>query len=326
VGQERLMESGLNLDFNGDQEAIRAAVDRFCQQQNVEDIARQSAAQFPRMLWQQLAELGAFYPAAPGHEEAGGVVEVCAISETLGHHVFPGPIAATFLAIQLLDPENAAGLTDGETLVSLSSADSTLLPCGIEADLYLIADGLNISLAHTPIHVEPVPTLGGETWGRALLKVDKTLPNASRAFMLGNIATAAYLAGAAWRLIKDASEHAATRKQFGKTLGEFQAVSHPLADCAISVTGAQSLARAAACSFDSKDTARAEHLAAGAITSSRRASLNAAFVCHQVFAGIGITLEGPAFHISRRIRQIASTPPASTREQDILLAEAGLGA
>ena len=63
------MEYGLNLDFNEDQEAIRAAVDRFCQQQNVEDIARQSAAQFPRMLWQQLAELGAFYPAAPGHEE-----------------------------------------------------------------------------------------------------------------------------------------------------------------------------------------------------------------------------------------------------------------
>lgn len=320
------MDSTINLEFNEDQEAIRAAIDRFCQQQNVEGIARQSATPFPRVLWQQLAELGAFYPASPGHTEAGGAVEVCAISETLGHHVFPGPIAATYLAIQLLDPENTTGLADGTTLVSLSSADSTLLPWGTEADLFLIVDALNISLAHAPDHVEPVPTLGGEIWGRALLKVDNTLPGADRALVLGNIAAAAYLTGAAWRLLKDASEHAATRKQFGKTLGEFQAVSHPMADCAISVTGAQSLARAAACSFDNEDTTRAEHLAAGAITSSRRASLNTAFVCHQVFAGIGITVEGPAFHISRRIRQIASTPPASTREQDILLAEAGLGA
>ncbi len=33
----------------------------------------------------------------------------------------------------------------------------------------------------------------------------------------------------------------------------------------------------------------------------------------------------PAFHISRRIRQLASAPPVGTREQDLLLAAAGLG-
>jgi alkylation response protein AidB-like acyl-CoA dehydrogenase len=320
------MESGLDLGFNEDQEAIRAAIDRFCEQQNVENFARQSGTTFPRVLWRQLAELGGFCPAAPGNDEAGGALEVCAISERLGHHVFPGPVAATFLAIQLLDPKEAAGLIDGHTLVSLSSADSTLLPWGTEADLFLIVNASDIAMAHAPDHVEPVPTLGGETWGRALLKIDNVLPDASRGLMIGNIAAAAYLAGAAWRLLRDASEHAATRKQFGKSLGEFQAISHPLADCAIGVTGAQTLARAAACSFDDNDMNQAMRLAAGAIVSARRTSLNAAFVCHQVFAGIGITLEGPAFHISRRIRQLASTPPTGTREQDLLLADAGLGA
>jgi alkylation response protein AidB-like acyl-CoA dehydrogenase len=322
------MAASLDFSFSEEQEAIRSAIDRFCVQHDVAAYARQSGQPFPRELWRQLAELGAFAPAAPGNREAGGALEVCAISETLGQHVFPGPIAATYLAIQLLDPDAARDLIEGRSLVSLSSADSTLLPWGTEADLFLIVDATDISTAHTPHHMETVSTLGGEAWGRAMLKTERTLPGASRGFIIGNIATAAYLASAAWRLLRDAGTHAGTRKQFGKTLGEFQAVSHPLADCAIGLTAAQTLARAAACSFDSAatgDLQEAGCLAAGAVLSARRASLNAAYVCHQVFAGIGITLDGPAFHISRRIRQLASAPPGETREQDLLLAAAGLG-
>lgn len=322
------MDAGLDLGFNEDQEAIRVTIDRFCTQHATEDLARQSGQPFPRALWRQLAELGAFSPAAPGSNEAGGALEVCAISESLGHHVFPGPVGATYLAIQVLDPDEATALIDGHSLVSLSSTDSTLLPWGTEADLFLIVSESDIALAHAPDYIEPVPTLGGETWGRALLKIERNLPDARRGLIIGNISTAAYLASAAWHLINDASEHAATRKQFKKTLGKFQAVAHPLADCAIGVTAAQTLARVAACSFDGAGTGdlhQASCLAAGAVMSARRASLNAAFVCHQVFAGIGITLEGPVFHIARRIRQLVSTPPSNKREQDLLLAAAGLG-
>jgi len=317
------MTAGLDLGFNEDQEAIRAAVDRFCMQRDVETIARQSGEPFPRSLWRDLAGVGVFYPGAPGHE-AGGALEVCAIAETLGQHVFPGPIAATYIAIQALDEAQAASVIEGTALVSLSSADSTLLPFGTEADLFLVVDGSGIALAGTPAHIEPVPTLGGETWGRALLKVDRPLKLPERGLVLGNIASAAYLAGAAWRLLRATAEYAGTRRQFGKTLGEFQAVTHPLADCAIGLTGAQTLARAAACSLDGGDTEMAS-LAAGALVAARRASLKTAFDCHQVFGGIGVTLEGPAFHISRRIRQVVSTPPVGTREQDLLLAVAGLG-
>jgi alkylation response protein AidB-like acyl-CoA dehydrogenase len=317
-------QAGLDLDFNEDQAAIAAAVDRFCMQRGVADIARETNAPFPRQLWRELAEVGVFYPAAPG-QHAGGALALCAIAETLGRHVFPGPLAATCIALQVLDEDTAAGLMEGTALVSLSSADSTLLPFGTEADIFLLAQDDRLSLAHPPEQVAAVATLGGETWGRALLKVDQVLPNARRGLLVGNIVTSAYLVGAAWQLLRDASEHAATRKQFGKTLGEFQAVTHPLADCAIGLTGAQTLARAAACSFDDGDTGEAEGLAAGALLAARRASLDTAFACHQVFAGIGVTLEGPAFHFTRRIRQLASSPPAGTREQERLLADAGLG-
>lgn len=316
--------AGLDLDFNEDQVAISAAVDRFCTQNNVADIARQSGEPFPRQLWQDLAEVGVFYPAAEGHD-AGGALALCAIAETLGQHVFPGPIVATCIATQVVDGGTAASLLNGTRLVSLSATGSTLLPYGTEADLFLIADDNQLSLAHPPENVEAVTTLGGETWGRAPLQIDKVLPDASRAFVIGNIVTAAYLTGAAWQLLRRASEHAATRKQFGKTLGEFQAVAHPLADCAIALTGSQTLARAAACSFDGDELEETERLAAGSLVAARRASLNTAFACHQVFAGMGVTLEGPAFHITRRIRQLASSPPTGAREQERLLADAGLG-
>jgi alkylation response protein AidB-like acyl-CoA dehydrogenase len=232
----------------------------------------------------------------------------------------------------MLEPEEAAGLIDGHTLVSLSNDGSDLLPWGTEADLFMVAGADYIAKAHTPGFVAPVPTLGGETWGRAVLQIEKMLPDARRGLIIGNVSTAAYLASAAWRLLREASDYAATRKQFSKALGDFQAVAHPLAECAIGVTAAQTLARSAACSFDSagtdadSDLQQTECLAAGALLSAQRASLNTAYVCHQVFAGIGITLQGPAFHISRRIRQLASAPPGASRAQDVVLAATGLGA
>jgi hypothetical protein len=99
-----------------------------------------------------------------------------------------------------------------------------------------------------------------------------------------------------------------TRKQFGKALGEFQAVAHPLADCSMALGAASGLARAAGFHFDAQaEGARAS--AAAARLSATRAAVEAAHVCHQLFGALGITLEGPVFHISRRIRQLASQPP-----------------
>jgi len=325
------MASGLDLSFSEDQQAISAAVHRFCLQHDSEATARRSGGQLPRELWQKLAALGVFSPAAPGMEGAGGALEICAISEALGHNVFPGPVAATFLAIQVLTAEESAALIDGRALVSLSNAGNTLLPWGLDADIFLVADESRIYRAGAPPSVTSVDTLGGEPWGRGTLEIEAELDGAMRGLITGNIARAAYLASAGLRLVTDASNYATTRKQFGKALGDFQAVTQPLADCAIAVTAAQTLARAAACHFDSFLSGRSASLrqadiyAAGAAFSASRAALKSAFVCHQVFAGIGITLEGPVYHISRRIRQLASQAPGHSAEQELLLAQIGLG-
>jgi alkylation response protein AidB-like acyl-CoA dehydrogenase len=325
------METGLDFDYDEEQVAFCAAIDRFCTRQQVRELAWLSDAAFPMALWRELADLGAFSVLLPGETQSGGALAICAISETLGLHLFPGPLAATYMALQVLQGGAAEQVVEGRALVCVGCIDGDLLPWGPDAGIFLLINGNSVARAHAPDSIAPVRTLGGELWGRAHLEACEPFKDTARALVIGNIATAAYLGSAAWRLLEEASAHAATRKQFGKSLGEFQAVSHPLADCAIALSAAQALARAAACSFDqttdSGDPTQASHrLAAGALLSARRAALDTAYACHQVFGGIGITLDGPAFIVSRRIRQLASTPPAGNRERDILLAATGLGA
>ena len=323
------MSAGLSFDPSEDQQAVAASVARFCEARDVESAARNTEAAFPAELWRALAGMGIFAPTSPGFEASGGALEVCAICETLGMHAFPGPVAATFTAMQVLPELKREEVLAGDALVSLANAGDTLLPYGTIADVFLLAGEDTVQLAEPSSSPVAVGTLGGDTWGRVALTPGETLGSSLRGLVIGDIARSAYLAGVASRLLRETSEHAATRKQFGKALGDFQAVSHPLADCAIGTTAARTLAHAAGSAFDSGDTDSALHeaqrLAAGALNAARRSALQAAYTCHQVYGGIGMTLEGPAFHLTRRIRQVASEPPARRREQGILLADAGLG-
>jgi len=319
--------TSLDLGLNEDQQAIADAIDRFCESRCDTTVVKGLTDTFSTPLWRELAEMGALAPATP--EGDGGALEICAMSEALGRAVFPGPLAATYLATQVLDEAERLTVMAGQSIVSLgaigSNKRSALMPFAEQAKIFLLTDGKNVYRGEVVGVVTPVQTLGGEPWGRVNIKVGTKLANSDRGLQLNNICTAAYLTSAGKRLVKEASDYANVRKQFGKTLGEFQGVAHPLADCQISLTAAQMLARAAASCFDSNDFANGKNYAAAARISASRAALKSAYVCHQVFAGIGITLEGPAFHISRRIRQLVSQPPGDHAAKENLLDQIGLG-
>jgi alkylation response protein AidB-like acyl-CoA dehydrogenase len=156
-----------------------------------------------------------------------------------------------------------------------------------------------------------------------MLERVRDLGDARAALSLYDAFLAAYLAAAGRRLIDDASEHARTRVQFGKAIGEFQAVALPLAECRIHLDAAQGLARAAAYQLD-VGAASAREDASAARLSAAAAAVHAAHVGHQSFGALGITLEGPVFHITRRIRQLASQPPGPEPAREALLVELGL--
>ena len=314
------MDPGLDLAFDDAQQAIADAVGQFCAERGTPAAVRAQDGRFPAELWRELAELGVLAQLTP--EAEGGALELVAALEPLGRAAFPGPLAATFFATQVLPEAERREVAAGRAVVSLGTPP--LLPWAPCAHVFLELDGATVHRAEPIGEVAPVETLGGEPWGRVELRRVAELPGAARARRVFAVVSAAYLASAGLRLVEDTAEHARTRRQFGRAIGEFQAVSHPLADAWIALDGARGLARAAAWHLDQGGEAQAQRFAAAALVCARREAVSAAHRCHQLFGAIGITVDGPAWFASRRIRQVAMLPPGCAEEREALLQHFGL--
>ncbi len=305
----------IDLDPNELQRSIAATIDGFCSQRCDDDVVRKAAEVFPHELWRELAALGVFDIAALGEET--GAAEIAVACEALGRHGFPGPIAATYMAGEVLSDSDRAAITDGSQLVSFG--DGPLMPWAPLAEVFLLWSDGALWRCRPTDEIRDVRTLGAEPWGYVTLERETMLAGGCRARAVFNVAHAALIASAARTLVERTAEHAGTRHQFGKPLGDFQAVAHPLADCAMQLDAAAALARAAACAIDAGD-ARASRLAPAARRSAEHAASRTVVVCHQIFGAIGITTQGPVFHLSRRLAQAAAVAP-TTRGSDSHLVE-----
>jgi hypothetical protein len=311
----------LDLAFDDGQQAVADAVAQLCADRCDDAVVKAMDASFPHALWQELAELGVLGVLSP--DEEGGALEAVAAIEALGRAVFPGPLVATFVASRLLDGSDRDALASGEQIACLG--EPPLWPWGCDADFLFEIHGDRISRAAPRGSLSPVPMYGGETWGRGEVERQQALEGGADALVLARLLRAAQLAAMGRRLIDDAGEHAATRKQFGRPIGDFQAVAHPLAECAIRLESAATLARAAAFHFDAGDGREAARFAAAAHVSACEAAIDASHVGHQAFGAIGITTEGPVFHVSRRIRQLAAEAPTRDSSATTLLRDVGFG-
>lgn len=313
------MSAGLDLGFDDAQQAIHDAIGSFCRDRCTEAVAKDAAQQFPHALWRELAQLGVFAIATP--EGEGGAVELVAAFEALGRALHPGPLIETAFAMQLLPPAERVRVASGDALVAIGTPP--LLSWATLATIFVELDGDAAWLADARGSIEPVATLGGEPWGRVELVRRTSLGDATRAQSLAQIALAAYLAAAGRRLVDSAAEHAKARRQFGRAIATFQAVSHPLADAVIGLDAAAMLARVAAWEWDAHAAPAAMRAAAARLSASRAAE-NAAHAAHQVFGALGVMRDGPAFFASRRILQLVATAPGPQSARATLLAAAGM--
>ena len=328
-------DAGIDLGWSELQTAVADSVAHYCRDRCSDDGVRAAFQSFPADLWKGLADLGVL---ALGSSDAlqagdGGPLEVCAAAESLGRGLFPGPIAATFAAMGILPNDIRATVAGGDAIVSLSAAASPgrargPVPWAAAAQVFLVVANNRIHIGAPTGEVSTVETVGGEPWGRVVLELGDDLGAAARPVAVNDMVVASYLAAAGGRLVEITCEHVSTRKQFGRTLGEFQAVAHPLADASMRLGAAGSLARAAACKL-ADPGANLEDVvvaATGARMSAAAASLDAAGVCHQAFGALGVTTEGPVFPFTRRIRQLASTPPTPDGRRDLLVEHFGAAA
>jgi alkylation response protein AidB-like acyl-CoA dehydrogenase len=251
-------------------------------------------------IWRDLAGLGVTALAVP--EAAGGLgahaVDLVVACEELGHHALPGPVAESLAAVPTLlaeageFPDWLGGLADGSLIATVAAPPD--VPFAADADaasLVLLAEAGTLYLGKPGDPQRSLdetrrlfPVLGAEVLGTGPPVSRAT----SRALGLGTLAGSAQLLGAGRALLEMAVRYAGQRVQFGRRIGQFQAVQHQLADVAIALEFARPLLYAAALSAGGpaadRDTSAARVACAEAAHRAARAAL-------QVHGAIGYTQE-----------------------------------
>ncbi len=127
------------------------------------------------------------------------------------------------------------------------------------------------------------------------------------------------MVGAAEAVLDMTLSHAKTRKQFGRSIGSFQAVQHKFSDIALLIEQAKTLARFAVWSFES-DPSQFLRAASATKAFASEALPRAVESALQIHGGIGFTYEYDLHLYLRRIRTLSALF-GTAREHSLRVAE-----
>ncbi|MBE3001207.1 acyl-CoA dehydrogenase family protein [Nocardiopsis sp. HNM0947] len=254
-----------------------------------------------RALWSELGEAGVFAVAV--EEDRGGAgmlpVELVVAMAEVGRHAVPGPVVETVVAGTLLDDaDRTAALVEGALMVSL--AHPPVVPHALDADtadlVLALRDGhLHGAVAEKalPPSFDPARRLFGWSEGE---RVPAREPGAHAAD-LGALACAAQALGLGEHLLAATVEYVCAREQFGRPVGEYQALKHRLADTHTALEFARPLVFGAALAHGTPEFGR--DVSAAKVAASEAAQ-GAAGTALQLHGAIGYTDE---FDLSLWIRK-----------------------
>jgi 3-oxochol-4-en-24-oyl-CoA dehydrogenase len=297
--------------------------------------------------WPALAGLGWLGLHLP--EQYGGsgygLVELAVVLEELGRAVAPGPFMPTVLASALIaehgtDEQRARllpGLADGSVVGAVATtaanppqeggSSAVVVLGGAMADLLVAEVGGQWRVLDT-FDASPLASVDA-TRLMARLAIDPTAAGAGEPLaglttgrvhdLAATLLAAECAGGAAWCL-DTAASYAKVREQFGRPIGQFQAVKHRCADMLIAVEQAVGTAWDAARAGADPLTAAV----AGAV--APESFFRAAKDCVQILGGIGFTGEHDAHLYLKRamaVRQLLGGGPARWRAQTARAALAG---
>jgi alkylation response protein AidB-like acyl-CoA dehydrogenase len=316
----------MDLKLSEEQQLLSEAVRAMCERHSSVEIVRSLEGDpkgYRDELWNAISEMGLL---DLGAEKLP--IEVAVVCEELGRALAPSPYLDTAVfgaavlgkvdgtvALAWHEAERSESeegittsfahgkLTGEKILVPFASAVDHLLVVARDADGIVIvavdpsaatleAEGTLASDARYKVAFDGAP---GEVVARGWdAFIDAMIPTW--------VAVGAYAVGAAQRAHEISVAYANERVQFDKVIGSFQAMAHPLADLATEIGGARTLVHQAAWA-----------LAAGhpAKTASAMAKYYACEVLrktakfgHQVFGGIGFTLDIDIQLFMRRAKQL----------------------
>jgi alkylation response protein AidB-like acyl-CoA dehydrogenase len=300
----------MNFDFSDDQHAIkRTAKELLAERFKMERVRELTeAGENDDATWKELCELG--WPGIFIGEEHGGqglgTVELIILMEELGYALAPLPFLSNAAAGLVLDaagsdaqkerwlPGIASGEARGTVGLLKDDGEAKLVPDADSAEVILLLghEGARI-VERGQAEIEAVETMdatrrysrvrGGDE-GEAL-EGDR-IPGISRVAA----ALAAELTGIAQKAMEMAVEYARDRKQFGRPIGSYQAVSHRCAQMLLETEGARSASYYAAwCGDAEPETLPLAACMAKAYASD--AGWNVCTAALQVHGGIGFTWE-----------------------------------
>jgi alkylation response protein AidB-like acyl-CoA dehydrogenase len=287
------------------------------EQEELRTQARAFLAENPEATWRELAELG--WTGVSIAEEHGGAgltfLEEAVLLEELGRALHHGPYFST-IALTLpalpdgLLAEVAAGTSSWTLALGplVSDLDTAERIATIGGDGIYELEGGEREVLETTDESRPLGVLRGGTPGRRL--ADSAVLRQIR--LRGLVALALEACGVGQRALEYAIEHASTREQFGKQIGIYQAVSHPLADSFVRIELARSLAYWAAWCVASDDP-DAELAASAAKSSAAEAAVFACEASIQAHGGIGFTWEHVLQRLYKRALWIDSFLVSGTR-------------
>ncbi|WP_280472779.1 acyl-CoA dehydrogenase family protein [Nocardia cyriacigeorgica] len=261
-----------------------------------------------RALLEQLAGAGVFGLAVA--EEFDGIgaepIDLVVAFGELGRSAVPGPVVESAAAIPALLqalagagaadaaarwlPGIAAGTTLGTIAFTTPGRGAVALDADV-ADLILIADGDRLhtgTVGEQVRSVDPARRLFTVVPDELIAEGAHVADAIAAGFDAGALAAAAQLLGAGSGLLDAATEYAKQRKQFGRPIGEFQAVKQKLADVLIALDLAEPLLHRAALTAGGPD--RARDVSAALVACGNAAHL-AARTGLQVHGAIGYTAE-----------------------------------
>ncbi len=250
----------MQLEPTSDQRMMIDTFARFLDAESSSARVRAALPQgFDRKLWKGLAELGAL--TIRTSEEAGGlglgIFDAGLLMEEAGRTLASGPLAEAIVAARLLaqlDPADKSGLREavasGDSVVTLAMHDCAvqkiqLVAGGAVADAVIALDGDKVVLVRPKGRADqgertlastPIARLRLDQGDRIVLGQGSAAVAAfSAAIEEWKLLIALALSGLAKEAIRIASAYACERSQFGRPIGGFQAISHPLAAVAVEV-------------------------------------------------------------------------------------------
>jgi alkylation response protein AidB-like acyl-CoA dehydrogenase len=270
----------MNFDLTEDQREIKRTAREFLASRYTPEKIRSIAldgADDPH--WDEIVELG-----WPDVMELG-IVELAVVAEELGYSLAPSPLAATWAA-KLLYPA-----LEGRGTVSMWEG-GIAVPNADVADTIVVRDGERVFVVPAAeATIEPARALDAT---RPLFTVrasgGEEITVDERAWLACAVAAAAESVGVAARVTRMAVDYAKERKQFGRPIGSYQAVSHACAQMFLETEGARNVTYWAAWALD-HDPEAAFMAASCAKAYASDAAVNVCRSALQVHGGIGFTWE-----------------------------------